>query len=162
MSARSEAQGGRILLVEDSPTQAWRLRLLLGDEGDQVEQVESAEAALSVLNRWLPHLLIVDHHLPGMQGGALCRLIRLHLATLFIPILMLTVDETPAHQREGLDSGADDFLAKSTDPAVWIGPAWPHIFIHRPWLCLGLIFRAHHCLAVWACPGRAMLPQFRR
>lgn len=118
MSTKAEAPSGRILLVEDSPTQALRLRLLLEDEGYVVEQVDSAEAALPVLNRVLPHLLIVDHHLPGMQGGDLCRLIRLHLATLSMPILMLTADETPARQREGLDSGADDFLAKSTDPAV--------------------------------------------
>ncbi len=118
MSTLSEAPGGRILLVEDNPTQALRLRLLLEDEGYLVEQVDSAEAALPVLNRLLPHLLIVDHHLPGMQGGDLCRLIRLHLATLSMPILMLTADETPARQREGLDSGADDFLAKSTHPAL--------------------------------------------
>lgn len=118
MSSKVEAPDRRILLVEDSPTQALRLRLLLEDEGYTVEQVDSAEAALPVLNRLLPHLLIVDHHLPGMQGGDLCRLIRLHLATLSMPILMLTADETPARQREGLDSGADDFLAKSTDPAM--------------------------------------------
>jgi PAS domain S-box-containing protein len=108
----------RILLVEDSPTQALRLQMLLEDEGYLVENVDSAEAALPVLNRTLPHLLIVDHHLPGMQGGDLCRLIRLHVATLSMPILMLTADETPARQREGLDSGADDFLPKSTDSAV--------------------------------------------
>ncbi|MFV3073478.1 response regulator [Niveispirillum fermenti] len=108
----------RILLVEDSPTQALRLRLLLEDEGYGVEQVDSAEAALPVLNRTLPHLLIVDHHLPGLQGADLCRLIRLHVATLSMPILMLTADETPQRQREGLESGADDFLPKSTDPSL--------------------------------------------
>lgn len=122
MSARHETDvhqsAGRILLVEDSPTQALRLQMLLEDEGYTVELVDSAEAALPVLNRTLPHLLIVDHHLPGMQGGDLCRLIRLHVATLSMPILMLTADETPARQREGLESGADDFLPKSTDPAV--------------------------------------------
>lgn len=108
----------RILLIEDSPTQALRLCFLLEGEGFAVERVDSAEAALPVLNGTLPHLLIVDHHLPGMQGGDLCRLIRLHVATLSMPILMLTADETPARQREGLDSGADDFLPKSTDPAL--------------------------------------------
>lgn len=118
MLARAEAPARRILLVEDSPTQALRLRLLLEEEGYDVEQVDSAEAALPALNRSLPHLLIVDHHLPAMQGGDLCRLIRLHVATLSMPILMLTADETPARQREGLDSGADDFLAKSNDPAL--------------------------------------------
>ncbi len=108
----------RILLVEDSPTQALRLRLLLEDEGYEVGQTASAEEALAELNRAPPHLLIVDHHLPGLQGADLCRLIRLHVATLSMPILMLTADETPLRQREGLDSGADDFLPKSTDPTL--------------------------------------------
>lgn len=92
MAARPEADTSpgarRILLVEDSPTQALRLQMLLEDEGYAVETVDSAEAALPVLNRTLPHLLIVDHHLPGMQGGDLCRLIRLHVATLSMPILL--------------------------------------------------------------------------
>lgn len=108
----------RILLVEDSPTQALRLRLLLEEEGYGVEQAASAEEALAELNRAPPHLLIVDHHLPGLQGADLCRLVRLHVATLSMPILMLTADETPMRQREGLDSGADDFLPKSTQPAL--------------------------------------------
>lgn len=108
----------RILLVEDSPTQALRLRLLLEEEGYAVEQAASAEEALAELNRAPPHLLIVDHHLPGLQGADLCRLIRLHVATLSMPILMLTADDTPLRQREGLDSGADDFLPKSTDPTL--------------------------------------------
>lgn len=108
----------RILLVEDSPTQALRLLFLLEEQGYEVEHVESAEEALRVLNRTVPHLLIVDHHLPGLQGADLCRQVRLHVATLSMPILVLTADETPARQREGLDSGADDFLPKSTDPAV--------------------------------------------
>lgn len=108
----------RILLVEDSPTQALRLRILLEAEGYIIEQADSADAALPMLNGILPHLLIVDHHLPGLQGGDLCRLIRLHVTTLSMPILMLTADETPARQREGLDSGADDFLPKSADPRL--------------------------------------------
>lgn len=108
----------RILLVEDSPTQAMRLLFLLEEQGYEVEHVDSAEEALRVLNRTVPHLLIVDHHLPGLQGADLCRQVRLHVATLSMPILVLTADETPMRQREGLDSGADDFLPKSTDPAV--------------------------------------------
>lgn len=108
----------RILLVEDSPTQAMRLLYLLEEQGYEVEHVASAEDALRVLNRTVPHLLIVDHHLPGLQGVDLCRQVRLHVATLSMPILVLTADETPARQREGLDSGADDFLPKSTDPSV--------------------------------------------
>ncbi|WP_114394156.1 response regulator [Oleisolibacter albus] len=107
----------RILLVEDSPTQALRLQDMLQRHGYEVEVAASAEAALPVLNRKLPHLLIVDHHLPGLQGMDLCRQVRLHVASLSMPILMLTADESPERQREGLDSGADDFLPKSAAPA---------------------------------------------
>lgn len=105
----------RILIVEDSLSQAVRLQHVLRSAGYEVQHAASAEAALRALNERLPHLMVVDHHLPGLSGVDLCRQVRLNVATIGMPILMLTADETPQRQREGLDSGADDFLPKSAD-----------------------------------------------
>jgi len=75
--SRSEAgaQDGpaRILLVEDSETQALELRLLLEAHGFAVERCPSAEAALDHLNRSQPDLVVADYHLPGMDGDELIR-----------------------------------------------------------------------------------------
>lgn len=58
----------RILIVEDSETQALKLRFRLEEEGWEVLCAATAETALEELNHCLPTLIIVDFHLPGMKG----------------------------------------------------------------------------------------------
>src|SRR5258708_2507927 len=107
------APAAQILIVEDSETQALQLRYLLEDEGWEVIRTATAEAALDELNRHLPALIIADYHLPGMRGDELCRKVRMNVDTRGIPILMLTGEEATGSEPAGLDSGADDYLAKS-------------------------------------------------
>jgi two-component system NtrC family sensor kinase len=113
----SEAAGpddpARILLVEDSETQALELRLLLEANGFSVERSPTAEAALDRLNGSLPDLVVADYHLPGMNGDELTRQLRLSLRTRALPVLMLTGARDG--ERQGLESGADAYVAKSDD-----------------------------------------------
>ena len=108
----------QILIVEDSETQALQLRYLLEEEGWEVVRASTAELALEELNRRLPALIIADYHLPGMQGDELCRRVRMNVNTRGIPILMLTAGEGSGTEPAGLDSGADDYLAKSVAPDI--------------------------------------------
>src|SRR5687768_16560990 len=98
-------QRQRVLLVEDSPTQAERLRAFLTAEGVDVVHVESAEAALEVLNSGGIDVVVLDYHLPGMDGRDFCREIRMNVNTRAIPVLMLTVEGGDAAQLLALDSG---------------------------------------------------------
>ncbi len=107
-----------IMIVEDSETQALKLQHLLEQEGWDVVRASTAEAALEELNRHRPGLIIADYHLPGIRGDELCRRIRMNAATRNIPILMLTVEEAGESERVGLDSGADDYLAKAVAPEI--------------------------------------------
>jgi Signal transduction histidine kinase regulating C4-dicarboxylate transport system len=107
-----------ILIVEDSATQALKLQHVLESEGFRTTCTFSGEEALEELNRSLPNLIIVDYHLPGIQGDELCRQIHMDLTTRSIPILMLTADETQATELHGLESGADDFVSKSEDVGI--------------------------------------------
>ena len=103
----------QILIVEDSETQAMKLRYLLEGEGWQVARAWTAESALEELNRHLPDLIIADYHLPGMYGDELCRRVRMNVRTRGIPILILTMERNPGSELAGLDSGADDYVSKS-------------------------------------------------
>ena len=107
-----------ILIVEDSATQAIRLQFVLEQEGFKTVTAPSGEAALDEINRQLPSLIIVDYHLPGIQGDELCRQIHMDVTARGIPLLMLTADETSAAELHGLESGADDFVAKSEDMEI--------------------------------------------
>ncbi|MDP4025053.1 response regulator [Methylobacterium sp. NEAU 140] len=103
----------RILLVEDSETQALELRLFLEANGFSVERCPSAETALDHLNTSQPDLVVADYHLPGMNGDELIRQMRLSLRTRALPVLMLTGGS--GGERQGLESGADAYLPKSAD-----------------------------------------------
>jgi len=108
----------RLLLVEDSETQALELRLLLESHGFAIERCATAEAALDHLNTRLPDLVVADHHLPGMNGDEFARQLRLSLRTRALPLLMLTGARDG--ERQGLESGADAYVAKSADRDILI------------------------------------------
>lgn len=107
-----------VLLVEDSDTQALRIRRMLQGHGFTVERVASGEAALDTLDTHIPDLVIADYHLPGMNGGQLARQLRMNAVTRTIPVLILTEGIEPGLEREGLESGADAYVPKSSDSAL--------------------------------------------
>ncbi|MBC7167911.1 response regulator [Phenylobacterium sp.] len=110
----------RVLVVEDSETQALALRGRLEAEGYVVDTVGSAEAALERLNGPLPDLVVADFHLPGMDGRELSRQLRLNRRTRTLPLLMLTSAREQDLERQGLESGADAYVAKSADVDVML------------------------------------------
>lgn len=109
------ARKTRILVVEDSATQALQLSHALDAAGFSVDSVPSADAALKALNKNLPDLLITDYRMPGMLGDELCRKIRMNVTTRSIPILLLTSEREGGIERHVLESGADDYVSKSED-----------------------------------------------
>ncbi len=103
-----------ILLIEDSDTQALKLTLELEEEGWQVTRVATGEEGITFLNEQLPDLVLVDYFLPGMQGDAFCRQVRMKPSARRLPLLVLTESESTAPQAWVRDSGASDYLSKST------------------------------------------------
>ena len=110
----------RILLVEDSRTQAIKLRHMLEQAGWEVTWAPTAEEAVEQINRAAPDLILLDYYLPGVRGDELCRRLRMNINTRAIPVLMMTEDETHANELLGLESGADDFVAKSVDVDIFV------------------------------------------
>ncbi len=116
----SPHQHAKVLVVEDSETQALALRGRLEAEGYTVQTVTSAEAALERLNGPLPDLIVADFHLPGMDGRELSRQLRLNRRTRTLPLLMLTSAREQDLERQGLESGADAYVSKSADMDVML------------------------------------------
>ncbi|MEX2286069.1 MAG: response regulator [Planctomycetaceae bacterium] len=108
----------RIVVVEDSETQALRLRHILEGEGWEVVCVANGEQALEELSRRTPDLIMVDYYLPGVRGDEFCRRIRMNVNTRGLLVMMLTSDETHDAELHGLESGADDFVPKSADTDI--------------------------------------------
>jgi PAS domain S-box-containing protein len=107
--------GREILIVEDSPTQAERLRHLLDTNGYIVRHAADGEAALAVLQDWRPALVVTDVVMPGMDGYAFCRQIKADEALSEVPVILLTSLSEPQDVIRSLECGADNFIRKPFD-----------------------------------------------
>ena len=100
----------RVLLVEDDPSLADAVRRGLVEQGYAVDAVSDGQAALEYALGAGYDVLILDVMLPGLDGTSVCR--RLRAAGDATPVLMLTARTSVDDRVAGLDSGADDYLAK--------------------------------------------------
>lgn len=100
----------RVLVVEDDQNLAASLEESLRAEGMKVEVAHEAERALEVLRDMDMDIVLLDRDLPRMSGDEVCRTLR--ASGYQGGILMLTAAGTLRDRVEGLDLGADDYLAK--------------------------------------------------
>ncbi|MFC8304117.1 MtrAB system response regulator MtrA [Specibacter sp. NPDC057265] len=104
----------RILVVDDDEALAEMIGIVLRNDGfDPVFCADGAQA-LETFQASKPDLVLLDLMLPGMDGIEVCRLIR---AESDVPIVMLTAKSDTSDVVRGLESGADDYVAKPFKPA---------------------------------------------
>jgi len=106
----------RVLIVEDDRSQALFAESVLGGSGIQTRSVAEAAEVLRVLGEFQPDLVLMDLHLPDMEGTSLTQRIRAHEDFAHVPIVFLTGDPDPELQYQVLEFGADDFLSKPIRP----------------------------------------------
>ncbi|CCG08715.1 response regulator [Pararhodospirillum photometricum] len=107
------APSPHVLVVDDDPRLASLLGRFLSGNGFVVSTAADAEAARQHLGLMCFDLLIIDVMMPGEDGLSLTRAVR---TTSSVPILMLTARGQTDDRVLGLESGADDYLAKPFDP----------------------------------------------
>ena len=116
----SEADGRRpatrVMVVDDEPGVAEVLRRLLVKEGYSVDVFNGGQEALDALPTVRPHLLLCDVNMPGLTGIEVCRRLKQDPAYRLTPVVMVTGQAQRDARLEGLEAGADDFLAKPVDP----------------------------------------------
>lgn len=106
----------RILIVEDDPSQALFAESVINGAGMQALVASVPTEVLASIGSFRPDLVLMDLHMPGMDGVELTGLIRSHPEHGHTPIVFLTGDPDPERQYEVLDIGADDFLTKPVRP----------------------------------------------
>src|SRR5437773_6048982 len=111
----------RILIVEDSPTQACKLAIVLEEAGFEVETVPDAERAFDQLMRGGFDLVLSDLNLPGDSGFDLCRRIKATPQLAALPLVVHTSQADPVNVLRGLEAGADGFMTKDREPGEIIG-----------------------------------------
>jgi two-component system sensor histidine kinase/response regulator len=109
---RRADHGARILVVDDDPLARRSLRAMLERGYYQVETAEGGVEAIALLSSYKPELVLLDIHMPGIDGLELCRRIREMPNGDLIPILFVTGDESPDIHAQAFQAKGDDFLRK--------------------------------------------------
>jgi len=100
-----------LLLVDDSDDFREFMRDILSADYQVVEAVNGQDAWNKVIDR-RPNIILSDVMMPVMDGNQLCRMVKSSDETASIPFIMLTARMAEEHQKEGLASGADEYITK--------------------------------------------------
>ena len=107
-----------LLFVDDNEDLRQYIRMAFADQYHVVD-VESGEAALKYLSEnGECDIVVSDVMMPGMQGDELCLSIKENKETSWLPVILLTAKVGRDFMIEGLDLGADDYIAKPFDSAI--------------------------------------------
>ncbi len=106
-----------ILLVDDSKSARYALRLMLQKHGFKVDMADSAEVALEMLKSKKPDAIFMDHMMPGMDGFEATELIKGNPATTHIPVVMCTSNDQEEYVRQARNMGSLGILPKPATPA---------------------------------------------
>lgn len=101
-----------VLVVEDEDALATLLQYNLEKEGYKVALAGDGEDAMQRVEESPPDLVLLDWALPKVSGIEVCRRIRARAESRNLPVIMLTARGEESDRIRGLDTGADDYIAK--------------------------------------------------
>ena len=107
-----------ILVVDDDTSNLKMASRILSWEKMRVSCMKSGEDAVKFLKENRPDLILLDVHMPGMDGFETIDTIRKNKATADIPFIFLTADDDSDTETKGLAAGAMDFIKKPFVPEV--------------------------------------------
>jgi two-component system phosphate regulon response regulator PhoB len=108
----------KVLVVEDEEDIQELIRYNLAKEGHDVVCVTSGEEAMQQAKRHRPDLICLDLMLPGLDGGAVCRMLKKDKETKDIPVIMVTARGEESDVVAGLELGAEDYITKPFSPKI--------------------------------------------
>jgi putative two-component system response regulator len=110
-------RASRLMIVDDQESNVLLLEKLLQAEG-YANLVSTSDPTLvkDLYRGFKPDLLLLDLHMPGLDGFAVMERLKAGLGEDYLPILVLTADVTRSTRIRALEAGAKDFLTKPLDP----------------------------------------------
>jgi two-component system, OmpR family, phosphate regulon response regulator PhoB len=105
-----------ILVVDDEAPIVDLVRFTLEDAEVRVVEASDGAAALDLARRIKPDLVLLDVHMPHLDGLEVCRQLRREPDFASTPIIMLTAAGQETDRSSGLSAGADEYLTKPFSP----------------------------------------------
>lgn len=114
-------RGASVLVVEDNDMNMQLVEYLLEEGGYQIVKAASGEEALSIARGDTPvDLILMDIHLPDMDGLSVIREMKNHARTSAIPILALTAHAMRGDRDRFLEAGCDGYISKPIDVKTFL------------------------------------------
>lgn len=113
----------RILVVEDNDMNMQLVEYLLEEGGFDIVKAASGEEALSITRdaaSTAPDLILMDIHLPGMDGLSVVRAMKADDRTKGVPILALTAHAMRGDKDRFLEAGCDGYISKPIDVKTFL------------------------------------------
>lgn len=107
-----------ILVVDDDTSNLRMASHILSKENMRVSCLKSGEDTIRFLEENRPDLILLDIHMPGMDGFDTIAAVRSNEKTADIPVIFLTADDDSDTETKGLEAGAMDFIKKPFVPEV--------------------------------------------
>ncbi|MCI9162481.1 MAG: diguanylate cyclase [Lachnospiraceae bacterium] len=120
----------KILIVDDSPTQAAQLKSIL-DADYNVSVAQTAEEGLSYVGSEDFSLILLDVVMPGMDGFTLLKKLQEEVITQSVPVILITSLSDIQHEQLGLTLGAVDYISKPFHPLIVKARVNTHIKLYR-------------------------------
>jgi len=102
----------KIIVIEDTHGIRRLIRMTLEFDGFEVIEATDAHVGLDRIRQEPPDLVLLDVNMPGINGLEACRLLRADPHTASIPVVMLTMANSPDDVRRGMEAGANRYLTK--------------------------------------------------
>ncbi len=120
-----------ILLVDDNAANLQVLRGALDGLGYKILVAKSGTSALSIVEKAVPDLVLLDIMMPEMDGYEVCRRLKGNDATRHIPVIFLTALGDPEDEAKGLALGAVDYITKPINPDLVRARVRSHLVLSR-------------------------------
>lgn len=105
----------KVLIVDDSPTETYKLTTMLEKNGHSVITAENGEAGVQVAKAEKPDLVLMDIVMPGLNGFQATRQLSKAPETENIPVIMVTTKDQETDRVWGMRQGAKAYLTKPVD-----------------------------------------------
>jgi twitching motility two-component system response regulator PilH len=103
---------GRILIVDDSPSQIEALRRVIQKMGHEIITAEDGQQGIEVAKRELPDLILMDVVMPNLNGFQATRQISKDAKTSHIPVVLVTTKDQETDKVWGMRQGAKAYVTK--------------------------------------------------
>ncbi len=122
---------GHVLIVEDSPNDLQYIVTVLRQKGYVMHAATNAQVALAFVKNSLPDLILLDMHLPEVDGFQLCALLKADERTRDVPVIFVSAENRSIDRVRAFSVGAVDYITKPFQEEEALARIGTHISLRR-------------------------------